>query len=220
MAVEFKLGRCMGQGSCGTVYRGIHPTEGRLLAIKEAKRPERSHNNLRDKPQLNKARLLEKEIRILQDLKHPNIVRLVASSVSECCVTLSLEYEPGGSISSMLEEFGPFGEALCLKLTREILQGLQYLHSLNLIHGDIKGSNILLSASAEAKIADFGLSKPEDEERPLQGSHNWMAPEIVLQTSYTRKVDIWATGCVVIEMFTERYPYHGLTYMQIMQKVC
>lgn len=111
---------------------------------------------------------------------------------------------------------------------RQILQGLNYLHEREIIHRDIKGGNILVDNKGGIKISDFGISKKVEDSiltgarmhRPsLQGSVFWMAPEVVKQTSYTLKADIWSVGCLVVEMLTGEHPWAQLTQMQAIFKV-
>lgn len=111
---------------------------------------------------------------------------------------------------------------------RQILQGLNYLHEREIIHRDIKGGNILVDNKGGIKISDFGISKKVEDNllsgarvnRPsLQGSVFWMAPEVVKQTSYTLKADIWSVGCLVVEMLTGEHPWAQLTQMQAIFKV-
>ena len=113
----------------------------------------------------------------------------------------------------------------------QVLQGLQYLHDQGVIHRDIKGANILVDNKGAVKISDFGISKRVDtstllnggkkgaQRVSLQGSVFWMAPEVVKQTSYTRKADVWSVGCLIVEMLTGQHPYPQLSQMQAIFKV-
>lgn len=149
-----------------------------------------------------------------------------------------LEYVPGGSVAALLSSYGAFEEALVRNFSRQILTGLNYLHERNIIHRDIKGANILVDNKGGIKISDFGISKKTESsewseticrlteglmERPnrpsLQGSVFWMAPEVVKQTSYTSKADIWSVGCLVVEMLTGTHPWADLTQMQAIFRV-
>lgn len=127
---------------------------------------------------------------------------------------------------------------------RQILTGLEYLHGQTIIHRDIKGANILVDNKGGIKISDFGISKKVEEGLPilfffalsniilfgfpgfpranrpsLQGSVYWMAPEVVRQTAYTSKADIWSVGCLIIEMLTGTHPFPELAQMQAIFKV-
>lgn len=160
-------------------------------------------------------------------------------------MNIFLEYVPGGSVTALLRNYGAFEEPLVKNFVRQILQGLDYLHERNIIHRDIKGANILVDNKGGIKISDFGISKKVEDSsylrsdynlhrfllaaidllgkrvnRPsLQGSVFWMAPEVVKQTSHTRKADIWSVGCLVVEMLTGEHPWAKLTQMQAIFKV-
>jgi len=143
-------------------------------------------------------------------------------------LNIFLEYVPGGSVTALLRNYGAFEEPLVKNFVRQILQGLCYLHSRDIIHRDIKGANILVDNKSCVKISDFGISKRVEDNllshskahRPsLQGSVFWMAPEVVKQTSYTHKADIWSLGCLCVEMFTGEHPWAQLTQMQAIFKI-
>lgn len=174
----------------------------------------------------------QREMMLLKELNHENIVRYFGSTTDENFLNIFLEYVPGGSVQSMLNSYGPFEEPLIRNFVRQVLIGLSYLHGEDIIHRDIKGANILIDIKGTVKIGDFGISKKvsaideEDEDfkktgkrASLQGSVFWMAPEVVKQTTYTKKADIWSVGCLIVEMFTGRHPFPELSQMQALFKI-
>jgi len=143
-------------------------------------------------------------------------------------LNIFLEYVPGGSVTALLRNYGAFEETLVSNFTRQISQGLTYLHDRGIIHRDIKGANILVDNKGGVKISDFGISKKVDVQaltgarlhRPsLQGTVFWMAPEVVKQSAHTQKADIWSVGCLVVEMLTGEHPWASLTQMQAIFKI-
>lgn len=183
-------------------------------------------------PILQKIADQEREMMLLKDLNHENIVRYFGSSSDENYLNIFLEYVPGGSVQTMLNSYGPFEEPLIRNFIRQVLIGLNYLHGEDIIHRDIKGANILIDIKGTVKIGDFGISKKvstideEDENlkkngkrASLQGSVFWMAPEVVKQTTYTKKADIWSVGSLIVEMFTGKHPYPELSQMQALFKI-
>merc|ERR1740130_665653 len=102
---------------------------------------------------------LQREVKLLQGLQHENIVRYLGTRRQHRFLCIFLEYVPGGSISSLLGEFGPFSEDMIRRYTRQILRGVDYLHRRKILHRDIKGGNVLISDSGRVKLADFGCSK-------------------------------------------------------------
>lgn len=128
-------------------------------------------------------------------------------------------------MSSMLNNYGPFEEPLIRNFVKQVLSGLAYLHEKQIIHRDIKGANVLIDTKGTVKISDFGISKrmsdlkPSSKRASLQGSVYWMAPEVVKQTVYTNKADIWSVGCLIIEMFTGKHPFPDFSQMQAIFKI-
>ncbi|KAL5532741.1 STE11 [Sanghuangporus sanghuang] len=220
-------GALIGAGSFGSVYLGMDAMNGLLMAVKQVELPTGSGPNEQRKKSMLEA--LEREIDLLRELQHENIVQYLDSSSDDTHLYIFLEYVPGGSVTALLRNYGAFEEALCRHFVRQILQGLNYLHSRDIIHRDIKGANILVDNKGGIKISDFGISKKVEEtflggnargHRPsLQGSVYWMAPEVVKQLAHTRKADIWSVGCLVVEMLTGNHPYPTLNQMQAIFKI-
>eukprot|EP00249_Psilotum_nudum_P022749 c28631_g1_i1 orf=644-3346(-) len=208
-------GQLLGSGSFGKVYRGIHSETGDMCAIKEVEL-------VSDDPKSKEsAKQLEQEIAMLSTLRHPNIVHYKGSEMVGDNLYIYLELVSGGSIYRLVKEFKRLKEPVIQRYTRQILQGLQYLHSKNTVHRDIKGANILVDHDGRIKLADFGMAKHvKKEASPLsfKGSPYWMAPEVIMQmnTGYEFAVDIWSLGCTVIEMATGKPPwseYEGVAAM-------
>ncbi|GLB34919.1 putative ras-binding domain of Byr2 [Lyophyllum shimeji] len=219
-------GALIGAGSFGKVYLGMDASTGLLMAVKQVELPTGSAPNQERKKSMLSA--LEREIELLKNLQHPNIVQYLYSSLDDEYLNIFLEYVPGGSVTALLRNYGAFEEPLVKNFVRQILEGLNYLHERDIIHRDIKGANILVDNKGGIKISDFGISKKVDDNlltgnranRPsLQGSVFWMAPEVVKQSAHTRKADIWSVGCLVVEMLTGEHPWAQLTQMQAIFKI-
>lgn len=141
------------------------------------------------------------EISFLKQLDHPNIVKYIDAVVKDHCIYLILEYIEGGSLSSLCKR-SVFPETLIRLYIYQILQGLQYLHSMGIVHRDVKGANVLLTKQGKIKIADFGVAiNINDVQRTLSaaGTPYWMAPESINGSSeISIKCDIWSLGCTLI----------------------
>ena len=113
-------------------------------------------------------------------------------------------------------------EATIKLYAKQLLSGLDYLHENKIIHKDIKGANILVETNGVVKLSDFGCSifiektltlyLQENKDNGIQGSIPWMAPEVIRQTKYGRKSDIWSFGCTILEMITGKPPWFGYNF--------
>ena len=228
---KWMKGALIGQGSFGCVYLALHAVTGELLAVKQVEMPSPGANSQNDARKKSMIDALKREIALLRDLRHANIVQYLGCSSSTEHLNIFLEYVPGGSVQTMLNSYGALPEPLVRSFVRQILNGLSYLHNQDIIHRDIKGANILVDSKGTIKISDFGISKKleasnilsganNNKHRPsLQGSVFWMAPEVVKQTSYTRKADIWSLGCLVVEMMTGNHPFPDCSQLQAIFKI-
>merc|ERR1712048_1485059 len=146
-----------------------------------------------------------------KELAHPHIVSYLGHDYIDNALYIYLEYMAGGSVAQVLSQFGSFDESLIATYARELLEGLEYLHTRQpvVLHRDIKGANILVGLDCKVKLSDFGCSKRTADtlSQSLRGSIPWMAPEVIQQTGYGRRSDVWSLGCVVIEMATAQHPW-------------
>ncbi|CAA7407093.1 unnamed protein product [Spirodela intermedia] len=209
-AIRWRKGELIGCGAFGHVYMGMNLDSGELLAVKQvmigtsSAFKEKAQDNIRE---------LEEEVKLLKKLSHPNIVRYLGTAREEDTLNILLEFVPGGSISSLLGKFGSFPEAVIRTYTKQLLQGLGYLHQNGIIHRDIKGANILVDNKGCIKLADFGASKRVaklatlNAAKSMKGTPYWMAPEVIVQTGHSFSADIWSVGCTVIEMATGKPPW-------------
>lgn len=215
-------GDLIGEGSFGSVYLALHAITGELMAVKQVELINVTKGT-EDKKKALMISALKQEIDLLQGLHHPHIVQYLGTSSDDEHLNIFLEYVPGGSIAGMLKQYNTFQEPLVRNFTRQILEGLSYLHSCNIIHRDIKGANILVDNRGAVKISDFGVSKKTSfngmntapgTRTSLQGSVFWMAPEVVRQSGQSIKSDIWSVGCLIVEMFTGSRPFPSMTTLQ------
>ncbi|KAJ2909414.1 ATP binding [Coemansia aciculifera] len=219
-------GAPIASGSFGSVYFGMNTRTGAIMAVKEVELPKPGSVSMKRNQRMADA--LRHELDLLKGLDHRNVVRYLGTDMDERNIYIFLEYVSGGSVSSALASFGMFPETLVRTYTAQIIEGLVYLHEQGIIHRDIKGGNVLIDQDGSVKISDFGISKRVDEvvaaskmdrRASLQGSVFWMAPEVVKDTKYTVKGDVWSLGCLVIEMMTGTHPFPDLDQMQALYSI-
>ncbi|XP_017387877.1 cyclin-dependent kinase-like 3 isoform X1 [Cebus imitator] len=187
----------VGEGSYGTVMKCKHKNTGQIVAIKIFyERPEKSVN-----------KIAMREIKFLKQFHHENLVNLIEVFRQKKKIHLVFEFID----HTVLDELQHYCHGLESKRLRkylfQILRAIEYLHSNNIIHRDIKPENILVSQSGITKLCDFGfartLAAPGDIYTDYVATRWYRAPELVLKdTSYGKPVDIWALGCMIIEMAT------------------
>ncbi|XP_036995749.1 mitogen-activated protein kinase kinase kinase 2 isoform X3 [Artibeus jamaicensis] len=131
-----------------------------------------------------------------------------------------------GSIKDQLKAYGALTENVTRKYTRQILEGVHYLHSNMIVHRDIKGANILRDSTGNVKLGDFGASKRLQSiclsgtgMKSVTGTPYWMSPEVISGEGYGRKADIWSVGCTVVEMLTEKPPWAEYEAMAAIFKI-
>lgn len=124
---------------------------------------------------------------MLSKFSHKNIVRYYGFQLDSNFIYIFLEYVGGGSLADYIKKFGPLKEDLIKKFLLDILEGLEYLHSMKVIHRDIKAANILVNHGV-CKLSDFGASKEiligDGEGKSFKGSPYWMAPEVIKSNGY------------------------------------
>ncbi|XP_053812104.1 serine/threonine-protein kinase PAK 3-like isoform X1 [Vidua chalybeata] len=189
----------IGQGGFGTVYKAIDPATGDVVALKKMPLRKRSRKEL-----------VVNEIQVMKENRHPNIVNYIDSYLVNEDLWLVMEYVDGGTLTSVIVRVF-MEERMIAAISRECLKALDFLHSKNVIHRDVKSDNILLGMDGSVKLTDFGLCAQLTLERSTRctvlGSPYWVAPEILKRKEYDTQVDIWALGIVAIEMLEGEPPY-------------
>ncbi|KAE8283488.1 Mitogen-activated protein kinase kinase kinase 3 [Larimichthys crocea] len=220
--MTWRRGKLLGQGAFGRVYLCYDVDTGRELAAKQV-------NFDPESPETSKeVSALECEIQLLKNLHHERIVQYYGClrDHNEKTLTIFMEYMPGGSVKDQLKAYGALTENVTRKYTRQILEGMSYLHSNMIVHRDIKGANILRDSVGNVKLGDFGASKRLQTIcmsgtgiRSVTGTPYWMSPEVISGEGYGRKADVWSLGCTVVEMLTEKPPWAEYEAMAAIFKI-
>ncbi|GIL68690.1 hypothetical protein Vafri_21929 [Volvox africanus] len=213
--LEWTQGELIGEGAFGKVYVGLNQQTGELMAVKVQ---QLINHQMNKEAALQQLKDLEHEMSLYKKLRHKHVVGFIDARYDPetFAYYIFLEFVPGGSISSMLRRFKRFSEELVRNYTRQLLFGLEYLHSCKIVHRDLKGGNVLVSRDGVVKLTDFGASKAYRDQtikecmKSVRGSLYWMAPEVIRCTGYDRRADIWSLGCTVIEMLSGTHPWPNL----------
>ncbi|XP_022336709.2 uncharacterized protein LOC111132656 isoform X3 [Crassostrea virginica] len=216
--IQWKKGNVLGKGAFGTVWCGL-TSEGQLIAVKQIEL------NTSDKDKAKREyEKVQEEVDLLKLLDHKNIVGYLGTSLEEeeSVVSIFMQFVPGGSIASILARFGALDEAVFRRYTKQILEGVSYLHQNDVIHRDIKGGNVMLMPTGIIKLIDFGCAKrlcinlsmgQSQILKSMKGTPYWMAPEVVNETGHGKKSDIWSVGCTIFEMATRKPPWADMNPM-------
>lgn len=209
------LGR-LGSGAMGIVYKARY-TNGALVALKllpGSAATLESENLLR----------FEREAKILQQLKHPHIVRLYGTGRHRGAPYYAMEYVSGESLSEVLYRKGRLNWHEVAELSRQLCEALQHAHDQGVIHRDLKPSNLMITRDGSLRLADFGIAKDLDQTTQLTGTHcavgtaAYMAPEQCRAQNITPRTDLYSLGVVMFELLTGSRPFNGETSMEIFQK--
>ncbi|NP_001135663.1 serine/threonine-protein kinase 36 [Xenopus tropicalis] len=161
---------------------------------------------------------LKREIQIMRDLRHPNIVRMLDSCETEREVVVVTEYAEG-ELFKILEDDGHFPEELVRDISAQLVSALYYLHSHRILHRDMKPQNILLSKDGTVKLCDFGFARELSLDtlmvRSIKGTPLYMSPELILERPYDHRSDLWALGCIVYELLVGTPPFYAHSIFQL-----
>lgn len=157
------------------------------------------------------------EIRVLSRIDHPHCVKFIGAGVTPPHLFMVTEFLGGGTLYDMIHHHpNRFNRIGVFRIARDLASAMAYLHQQNIIHRDLKSSNIMFSEkSSLVKIIDFGLSRGVSESMTGEtGSYRWMAPEVIRHRPYTEKCDVFSYAVVLYELFSKEVPFRELTPVQ------
>ena len=222
----------IGQGAFATVKKCVERSTGNSFAVKIINR----RKALNTSGMGNALVGVDRELSILEKLNHPNIVSLKAFYEDTENYYIVMELVPGGDLMDFVAANGAIGEDATQVITKQILEGILYVHKLGISHRDLKPDNILIMQDDPifVKITDFGLAKFSDNLTLMKtfcGTLAYVAPEVITgkyglsqmtdtaNSNYSSLVDLWSLGCLVYVLLTSHLPFNGKTQKQMFQKI-
>ncbi|XP_073673959.1 serine/threonine-protein kinase DCLK1b isoform X1 [Garra rufa] len=206
IAERYKVGRMIGDGNFAVVRECVERSTGREYALKIINKSKCR----------GKEHMIQNEVSILRRVKHPNIVLLIEEMDTYSELYLVMELVKGGDLFDAITSSNKYTERDASGMLYNLASAIKYLHSLNIVHRDIKPENLLVyehqDGSKSLKLGDFGLATVVDG--PLYticGTPTYVAPEIVAETGYGLKVDIWAAGVITYILLCGFPPFRGST---------
>uniref|UniRef100_A0AAR2KYG1 non-specific serine/threonine protein kinase n=1 Tax=Pygocentrus nattereri TaxID=42514 RepID=A0AAR2KYG1_PYGNA len=206
IAERYKVGRMIGDGNFAVVRECVERSTGREYALKIINKGKCR----------GKEHMIQNEVSILRRVKHPNIVLLIEEMDTYNELYLVMELVKGGDLFDAITSTNKYTERDASGMLYNLASAIKYLHSLNIVHRDIKPENLLVyehqDGSKSLKLGDFGLATVVDG--PLYtvcGTPTYVAPEIIAESGYGLKVDIWAAGVITYILLCGFPPFRGST---------
>ncbi|CDW72462.1 UNKNOWN [Stylonychia lemnae] len=213
----YEVGDTLGSGKYGVVRKAYHKKQPKQVAVKFIKKKDLTLKDLE---------LMKREIEVLKVCQHPNIIKLEDVFENQDFLFIVMEYVSGGDFFGYLQNRGfRLTEERARQICHQIATALYYLHSFGIAHRDLKPENILMHNSAddsEVKIVDFGLSKsfaPSEKSLEPYGTISYVAPEILLQQPYDKKVDLWSLGVILHAMLSGTLPFDDPNQVEVARKI-
>ena len=199
----------LGRGRFGRVILGESPESHQQVAIKVLPKEKTSMIKLM------------KEVDILSEVDHPNIVKYMKHYETAKYLYIVMEYCPGGDLFQKVVKQDKFTELEATKTMEEILRAINHCHHLGIIHRDLKPENIMYSSEGILKIIDFGLSMKENtrSDEMVAGTACYISPEILKDEKFTKACDIWSLGVVLYVLLSGYLPFEGSSFEEVSENI-
>lgn len=211
---RFRIVAVLGSGGMGVVYKARDLELDDVVALKMLK-----GDALRDREQLER---LKSEIKLARRITHPNVLRTFDFGEIDGLPFISMEYVRGMTLRYLLKQADRVPYTAALRIARQLCAGLQAAHEVGVLHRDIKPENLILEASGNAKLMDFGIARPIRRDAPgtteagfYLGTPAYSAPEQLAGQDVDHRADIFASGALMCEMFSGQLPFEGASTVEL-----
>jgi serine/threonine-protein kinase len=213
--------RILGKGAMGVVYLARDLRDGGVVALKAINAKAATDNPLES---IDYEKRMEREAELSRRLNHPNIVGFHDAGFENGAIAyLALEFIDGESLEELMKRENQVSLATVYRVTADILAGLGHAHARGIVHRDLKPANVLLTHDRRAKLADFGIARPEESTLTVAGQRLgtplYTAPENITGVQVTPRSDLFSLGVVVYEMIAGQKPFTGRNMQEVLVAV-
>jgi len=211
---QYEIGKEIGSGAFSCVKEGKNIITGEKVAVKIIDKDDTEKELMKKK--------VEKEIKIMKNLEHENIIRSYGSCEDKEKYYVFMELAGGGELYDDVKNSGYYDENIAAPIIEQILRAVQYLHEHGIVHRDLKLENVLYKDidTNLVKLADFGESKREKNRlKSFVGTPDYLAPEVIKGLKYGREVDMWAVGVITYVVLCGYPTFNGTNELEVFQNI-
>lgn len=215
----------IGRGSFSEVRKAKSMSSGEIFAVKQIGKEVFAEKSL--------IAQIQREVAILKNVKHRNVVNLVQVLRTASNVYLIFEFIDGGDLGQLIQKHTRFSEETSRSYFRQLIAGLAYVHKHGVAHRDLKLENLLISSNGFLKISDFGLARAGAGTKSLGGlesataefvtrcgTPNFVAPEVLIEPTYNGfRADVWSAGVILFVMLSGRLPFRARDIGELYHKI-
>ncbi|KAJ8601738.1 hypothetical protein CTAYLR_006751 [Chrysophaeum taylorii] len=216
MERKYEVLKAVGKGKFAVVYRAKRLEDGEIVALKKIGV---------DSMDVRAREKCLKEVRLLESLEHPNIIRYLDSLLEGDELVIAFEWAAAGDLKRQIRKSSGFEERVIWKYFAQISEAIVHMHDRRILHRDLKPANVFLTVDGTVKVGDLGLGRMLSEQtleaHSKVGTPLYMSPEVLRGDGYDWKSDVWSLGCILYELAILKSPFkaEGLNLYSLFKKI-